>query len=194
MLKKKRIVVVLIAVPLILVAAVAVYATVLTDPTGQPYCHKVLHTAIINWQDVNDTKTFPNLDGDSARSLGELTEYLGGDDLTNQYMYVPGLTRNDPGDFIFMYLPAPTRWTWHGQKPSIFNDKAWLVVPVDMKFYGSRSDAGPGELSERVSVTEFKRRLQATLDFLKDEQRPNWQTVVKQHSDFLSSVNQAQGR
>lgn len=33
----------------------------------------------------------------------------------------------------------PTRWAWHGPPPSMFAEKAWIIVPVDMKFYGSRS-------------------------------------------------------
>jgi len=162
----------------------------LTDATGQPYCHKVVDTAIHNWQDVNNTKSFPNADGDSAKSLEEFTQYLGGEGLSDRYMYVPGLARNDPGDLILMYLPAPTRWTWHGQKPSIFEEKAWLIVPVDMKFYGSRQNLSPGEFSERVPFTEFKRRLQATLQFVEAEQRPNWQAIVKQHAAFLEAIQE----
>jgi len=184
--KTKRTIIILAFVPVMFGAAIVFYATVLTDSSGQPYCHKVLDTAIYNWQDANNSQSFPNVGGDSVRSLGELTPHLGGDDLTNQNMYVPGLTRNDPGELILMYLPAPTRWTWHGQKPTIFTDRAWLVVPVDMKFYGNRSEAGPGEFSERLSTTDFKRRLQATLQFLKEEQRPNWKATVEQHTEFLT--------
>ncbi len=185
---KKRTVVVLACCPLVLCAACAVYAFVLTDSTGQPYCHKVVDTALHNWQDANQSKVFPNVNGDSSQSLAALTQYLGGEDLSDRYMYVPGLSRDDPGELVLMYLPQPTRWTWHGQKPSVFEVKAWLIVPVDMKTYGPDRDAGPGEFSERVSLTEFQQRLQATLEFLEEQKRPDWQTIVRQHSGFLEQL------
>jgi hypothetical protein len=76
---------------------------------------------------------------------------------------------------------------WHGPPPTIFKDKAWIVVPVDFKM-GGRSPAGAGELSERVSFDEFQRRLRCTLDYVRTNERPNWQTIVAEHTEFLESV------
>jgi hypothetical protein len=86
-----------------------------------------------------------------------------------------------------MYVGQPTRWTWHAQKPTIFREKAWIVVPVDFAT-GSRPQAGPGELSERISTDEFRRRLRRTVDFIRTNQRPNWQTIVAEHTKFLESI------
>ena len=171
-----------------LTAGIAVYLFVLTDRSGRPYCHKQVDMAFHDWQDLNKTKQFPNVNGCSTDSLAEIKQHLGGVDLSDSYMYVPGLKRDDPGDLVLMYLRQPTRWTWHGERPSIFRDTAWILVPVDMKFYGPGRDAGPGEFSERVSFKEFRRRLAKTLEFLKENQRPHWKEVVKEHRDFLQSL------
>ena len=108
-------------------------------------------------------------------------------------MYVPGFSRHDPGDLILMCLPAPTGWTWHGQKPGVFEQRAWLAVPVDMKVYGSRQNLSPGEFSQRLSFIEFEKRLRGTLEFIEAEPRPNWKAIVKQHSPFLKSIQESNG-
>ena len=163
----------------------------LFDRGGQPYCHKGIDMALHNWRDANklDKTTFPNIDGSSAKSLAEIREFFGvWEKLEETYMYVPGLRTDDPGDLVLMYLPQPTRWTWHGgPPPNVFKPKGWILVPVDMKFYGNRNrdELGPGEFSEWVSFMEFKDRLQKTLDFLRDNERPNWEAVVEEHTRFL---------
>jgi hypothetical protein len=53
---------------------------------------------------------------------------------------------------------------------------------------GGRPPSGPGELSERVSLAEFRSRLQRTLDFVRTNERPNWQTIVAEHAKFLDAV------
>ena len=50
---------------IVLAAAVPVYFFVLTDSSGQPYCHKQVNMALLNWQDVKKTKQFPNVNGSS---------------------------------------------------------------------------------------------------------------------------------
>jgi hypothetical protein len=52
---------------------------------------------------------------------------------------------------VLMYLDRPTRWTWHGVPPTIFKEKALIIVPADIAG-GGRPKSGPGELSERVST------------------------------------------
>jgi hypothetical protein len=46
-----------------------------------------------------------------------------------------------------------------------------------------------GEASERVSFEDFRARLTGTLDFLRTNQRPSWQTVVAEHGKFLHSLD-----
>ncbi|MFO1487685.1 MAG: hypothetical protein U1F65_04325 [Verrucomicrobiota bacterium] len=137
------------------------------------------------------TNSFPNVGGMERDSLATLREGMGGHmDWANHYRYVPGLREDDPGDLILMYLDVPTRWTWHGPPPTIFGKKAWIVVPIDFKT-GMRPDAGPGELSERISAEEFTARLKRTLDFIRTNRRPNWETVLAEHSKFLESMESA---
>src|SRR5581483_10680659 len=88
------------------------------------------------------------------------------------YRYVAGLRQDDPRDLVLLYLDRPTRWTWHEAHPTIFNKKAWMLIPVD--FEGGGWHAGGGECSDRVSLGEFRSRLRRTLDFIRTNQRPNW--------------------
>ena len=106
------------------------------------------------------------------------------------YNYVPGLRENDPADLVLMYFNRPTRWNWHGHPPTIFKEKAWIIIPVDFDMgVNFRPHTGQGgECSERVSLDEFRSRLRRTLDFVRTNERPNWQTVVAEHSKFLESI------
>ena len=71
-------------------------------------------------------------------------------------------------------------------------EQAWILVPVDMKLFGNRGrdQLPPGEFSERVPFDEFRARLEKTLKFLEQEKRPHWQTVVKEHSEFLKALGE----
>jgi hypothetical protein len=164
------------------------------DWSGRPFCHKQIMMAFLTWMDdqggdINSqTNAFPNANGKGAESLETIREMMGGNmRWASGYRYVPGLRQDDPGDLVLMYLDRPTRWTWHGQPPSILTRNAWIVVPVDFATAGRRH-SGPGELSERVSPEEFRSRLTRTLDFVRTNQRPNWQAVVAEHALFLKSL------
>jgi hypothetical protein len=50
-----------------------------------------------------------------------------------------------------------------------------------------------GELSERVTMDEFKRRLSAPIDYVPTNQRPNWQAVVAEHTIFFSGLSKLDG-
>lgn len=163
----------------------AVASITLLDREADPICHKNLFFAILNWQEKRATRYFPNIDGSSAASIEVLEELSVYRQLKSHYSYVPGLNRDDPEGLVLFYINRPTRWTSHVSTPWIFTSKEWILVPVDMEWKSSRSDAGPGEFSERVSFDEFRKRLRKTLDYIKTKQRPNWETIVKQHTDFL---------
>jgi hypothetical protein len=138
---------------------------------------------------ANDPKPFPNTKGVGRDSLTNICEEMGGyNDWIRDYGYVPGLKEDDPGDLVIMYFNRPTRWTWHGEPPTIFKKKAWILIPVDFA-EGMRPKSGPGELSERVSLDEFRSRLKRTIDFIRTNERPNWQTIVAEQTKFLDSID-----
>jgi hypothetical protein len=147
----------------------------LFDRDAEPVCHKGVQTCFYMWMEDqrmpadSRTNSFPNTDGRSADSLAALNEYMGGDPhWATNYCYVPGLWENDPGDLVLLYVNRPTRWTAHGWlPPTIFKDKAWIIVPVDF--------------------THGERR---TIEFIRDNQRPNWEAVVAEHTRFLNSLDQ----
>jgi hypothetical protein len=167
------------------------YYYFILDRQGRPYCHKQIMLSFLMWMDYQkSTNAFPNIGGRSADSLEALHSEMNGMSWAQNYHYVPGLNRDDPGDLVLMYVTQPTRWTWHGQTPTIFTEKAWILVPVDFK-NSWRTNVGRGELSERISGEEFKTRLQRTLDFIRTNQRPNWQTIIAEHTKFLNSMERA---
>ena len=173
------------------------YYNFILDWQGRPFCHKqfmfgfleVMHPS--GGDILDDPRPFPNANGLSQVSLAAISENMGGYTVwTNDYSYVPGLREDDPPDLVLMYFNRPTRWNWHGPPPTIFKEKAWIIVPVD---FGSGSGFRPhtgqvGECSERVSLDEFRSRLRRTLGFVRTNERPNWQTIVAEHSKFLDSI------
>lgn len=176
----------------LIVSALAYYHFIL-DGEGRPFCHKQIMFGFMN--SMNDSganstkgpKTFPNVKGVGRDSLITISNDMANMNWAKDYNYVPGLQEDDPGDLVLMYVNRPTRWTWHGSPPTIFKDKAWIIVPLDFTL-GDRPQTGPGEDSERVSEGEFSRRLKCTVDFVRTNNRPNWQTVVAEHSKFLDSI------
>lgn len=165
-----------------------------TDSSHRPICHKQLYFALQAWiEDARSSGAFPNVAGKSRETLDLIRrEMLWPEDLSQTYNYVPGLRVDDPGDLVLLYVNAPTRWIWHGSTPTIFRDRAWLVVPVDFRLGNKNpisrpSPMGQGELSERVSEVEFRRRLRNTLDFVRTNERPNWREVVSEHTQFVNA-------
>ena len=180
-----------------IIAVLAVVAFVfyyfITDWQGRPTCHKAFMLGFLQWEEDHDmdssnrTNSFPNINGKSADSLFAIRDQVGGyTNWANDYRYVPGLREDDPGDLVLMYFNRPTRWTWHAAPPTRFQEKAWMVVPLD--FAQFRRVKGGGEMSERVSLEEFRSRLQRTLEYVRTNERPNWQTVVAEHTQFLDSI------
>ena len=147
----------------------------------RPACHPAVNGAFQQWMLENGhTNVYPNASGTQSNSLKLIERYYSGHDI-QRYGYVPGLSYDDPKDLVLMYVR--TRYTWHGDTThTIFSPERWLVLSPIV-------DDGPcPEGGELVDTPEFKRRLQATLAFLKDHERPYWQVVAQEQSNFLKSV------
>ncbi len=164
----------------VLIGTPILYYNFIFDWQGRPFCHKQIMLGLLTWTHDGPTKVLPNVNGTSRDSILAFKEEMAGTNWAQHYRYVPGLREDDPGDLVLLYLDQPTRWIWHGSPPTVFRKKAWILVRVDF--------SGPGECSERVSTQEFTRRLQGTLDFIRTNERPNWQTIVAEHERFLKSV------
>lgn len=175
----------------VLTGAFLAYRFVLLDrdPHTQPVCHKAVDLAFHTWCDIEQTKTHPNVRGNSAESLARLDKHMEGISLSDKYMYVPGLRNDDPGDLVLMYLRRPTRWQWHAGPGTIFREKEWIVVARDFSFYG-REETRDGEFNERMSLAELKARLRRTLDYLRKQNRPHWRAVAEEHRRFLSKASE----
>jgi hypothetical protein len=101
----------------------------------------------------------------------------------HQYAYVAGLHYDDPEDLVLMYLKRPTAYTWHSDTThTVFSPRRWMVLSPNIQ-----SGACP-EGGELLETTDFKRRLQKTVAFLREQQRPYWQAVAQEQADFLKSV------
>lgn len=51
--------------------------------------------------------------------------------------------------------------------------------------------SGVGEMSERLTTEEFKRRLGETIEFVRTNARPHWQEIVAEQTKFLESMEHA---
>lgn len=192
--RRKRITLWIVGFLAVLVGLALGFYYVILDWEGRPFCHKQVKFAFMSSMgDLGvdtDRRTiyYPNVNGVGRDSLATISEAMNGYmEWAEDYRYVPGLREGDPGDLVLMYIDRPTRWVWHGVPPTVFKEKAWIVVPLDFT-WGDRPPAGPGEWSERVSLEEFRSRLRRTLDFLRTNERPDWQTVVAEHTMFLDSI------
>jgi hypothetical protein len=165
------------------------------DWNNMPHCHTAVMLAMHSWLEVNKLdwdnpdSPYPNISGKSVDSLGAIHRQMDEDmDWAKDYGYVPGLRRGDPGDLVLIYFNRPTRWTMHIHAPLIFEKKGWILIPLDFR-QSDREMSGPGEKSEFVSTSEFKKRLKATIDFLREKKRPNWETMVAEQTKFLQSID-----
>lgn len=169
------------------------YFCFILDWSGRPFCHKQYNLAFRIWMDERGTNAFPNINGLSADSLMAIREEMGGGTRWSEhYNYVPGLHQDDPGQLVLLYFDAPTRWTWHGPAPTIFTERAWIVVPVDFASDFSRARFGGGEMSERLTTEQFKQRLSETVEFVRTNARPHWQEIVAEHTEFLESIDRSE--
>lgn len=170
-------------------------AVVILGPPGPNFvCHRGLDGALQQWMlETTNGVTYPNVDGSSSRSLAVLLPYLGfpdGTDVLRDYMYVPGLRSDDPETLILFYLREPSRRTWHGDTHWFGGPKRWIVLNPQFGSSDGDSPQAGGELDEAISLTEFKNRLRATLDYLKRNNRPGWQAAEEEHMRFINSIQE----
>jgi hypothetical protein len=160
-------------------------------PLGpRPTCGALIDSSFQLWMLDNHSNVYPNSNGDGNASIRLIAPYLGrGTNLSDgleRYGYVPGLRDDDPKNLVLMYLKVKTRCTWHGDTtPNIFSPKRWKIDAPGIARTGPDPEGG-----ELVDTPEFKKRMQKTLDFLKENQRPSWQTVVAEQTAFLNSINE----
>jgi hypothetical protein len=126
------------------------------------------------------TNIYPNAHGIGSNSLAMIEGHFGNG--VQRYGYVSGLSYADPKDVVLMYMR--TRYTWHGDVThTIFSPERWLVLSPQIVDSGTCPEGG-----ELLDTPEFKRRLQMTVTFLREHQRPYWQVVAEEQSNFLKSV------
>lgn len=190
---------IVIGVPAVLVA-VGVYFS--PNWQAKPLCHKQLMLGLENWLEKNQTTVAPNVNGRSADSLAAFMKVPGDEEdkvWPTEYRYVPGLQKGDPSELVLAYFTKPTRFRHHACLPTIFDEQNWIIVPLDFAGSGCSLTQGQpartvktmGECSDNVALAEFRQRLKKTLDFLRENNRPHWQTVVEEHTKFLDSLLEA---
>jgi len=190
--KRSRKTILAIGILLAFVLAGLAVVVVVGPPGPHFVCHRLLDGALHQWMvETTNGVTYPNVDGSSSRSLKLVLPYLLQDtNALHDYMYVPGLRSDDPDNLILFYLREPSRRTWHGDTHWFSGPKRWVVLNPRMDSPDSDSGRAGGEVDEAISLTEFKDRLRATLDYLKQNDRPGWQAAEQEHMRFISSIQE----
>ena len=155
-------------------------------------CHKQFIVAIEQWKmEHGKTSLFPNMAGKADDSIAAFAAYCSTNwQIHKFYGYVPGLMEEDPKDLVLMYFKQKTRYRWHGDRTPL-PQAQWLVFGPswdDTETYDGREELPEGGVLEDTPT--FKRRLQKTLDFLKDHNRPFCTNAVAEQSAFLNSIKE----
>jgi hypothetical protein len=192
-------VVVLILLALFSPLGLLISAVIFGLQPNAPLCHKQLIVPILQHIEADPNGFLPNADGLSEESFAVISEYHGKGvakkwllEWSPKYKYVAGLQKGDPGDLVVCYLAKPTRWVMHILSPKAWDPMGWIICPLDeMTLSGGRERKRirPGENSETLTNEQFRERLQKTLDYLKANQRPHWEVVVKEHQAVLDSLD-----
>ena len=149
-----------------------------------PLCHRAIDAAFQQWmlETGHTNGVCPNANGIGSNSLAMVEHYFGHD--IQQYAYVPGLRYGDPNDLVLMYMRKQTHYTWHADADhTVFSPQRWMVLSPDTWSSGTCPEGG-----ELLDTPQFKRRLETTVAFLREHQRPYWQVVAEEQSNFLKSV------
>jgi hypothetical protein len=149
----------------------------------RPICHVLIDGALQQWMlETGHTNDYPNAAGVGSNSLAMIQPFIGQE--IQQYEYVPGLRWDDSKELVLMYMRSQTHYTWHGDAAhAVFSPRRWMVLSPNFPNNGTCPEGG-----ELLDTPEFKRRLETTISFLRNHQRPYWQTSFKEQSDFLKSI------
>ena len=174
------------------ISCVLVVGFMLRFPPGPcPWCHKMFDAALEQWKMAHgNTHTHPNINGEELPSIAEFAAYVKDPHLVSRdYGYIPGLRDGDPDDLILMYMRKKTRHTWHGDhSASILTKPKWMVLGPQVINLDEIDQCPEG--GRLLSTDEFTDLIRKTLDFLKENDRPNWETVTKEHTVFLKSIKE----
>ena len=97
---------------------------------------------------------------------------------------MPGLHLDDPEQLVLMYMKEKTAYNYHGDSQhNIFSARKWMVLSPAIADSGKCPEGG-----DLLDTPEFKKRLLATIDFLKTNNRPNWQVVAREQMAFIASL------
>ena len=178
-------------VPVLLVAALVL--AILIGPPGPHFtCHRMLDGSFEQWKLVKKNDDwYPNVEGHSSKSLELIAPYMkNGMSELRDYRYIPGLQSDDPEELILMYLKEPSWRTWHGDTLWVRADKRWVVLNPRTSSPYETYGRGWSELGEAITTPDFTRRLEATLAFIEENNRPFWTNVLQEHTEFLNSIEE----
>ena len=154
----------------------------------RPDCNRQLDGAFQGWamESKSTNGTYPNLNGDSAACIAVIEPFIGNGKhgQLDAYGYVPGLRFDDPTNVVLIYMKEKTRFTWHSDySHTLFSPRKWYVNSPSLVESGTCPEGG-----DLLDTPEFKKRLLATLDFLRTNNRPNWEIVAREQLAFLASI------
>ena len=101
----------------------------------------------------------------------------------NPWRYIQGLKEDDPRDLVLMYSKQRTHWRWHGLHDGYCDQTAWIVRPV-FDYGGHWGDRDECWLN----TAQLRERLEKTLEFLRNNDRPHWQLTHKEHGPFIDEL------
>jgi hypothetical protein len=176
----------------IIIASFSTLALIVAAPVTlwrgpRPVCGRLIDGAIQQWWLQTQTNCsrncpYPNVDGSESGSLPAIEPFIGAE--VHEYGYVPGLNEDDPGDLVLMYMKTRTAYTWHGDSThTILSPRHWMVLSPGTFPNGTCPEGG-----ELLDTAEFKRRLERTLAFVKEHERPYWPKVLEEQSKFLKRL------
>ncbi len=166
-------------------AGLALVIVVFLPPGPHLICHRMLDGALQQWMLENHTNTYPNINGSRLESLSVLERYSLPLAEFRDYVYVPGLCRDDPHDLVMWYVREKSRRRWHGDTPTIFRERKWVIISPQ----GTSFETPDGEdLNYWVDTQEIRARLQKTIEFLERNSRPGWQNVARENAEFLKGL------
>jgi hypothetical protein len=175
---------IILSIPLVLFLIVVSLFAIHSGPRPE-CCNRALDGGFQSWMlKTHNSNTYPNIGGIGSNSLVAIEPFEGHE--IQKYGYISGLKCDDPNDLVLMYLKTKTRYSWHGDaEHTVFSPLHWMVLSPDI--VGAESATCP-EGGQLIDTPEFKRRVEKTIAFLKEHQRPNWEVAAKEQTDFLSSI------